>query len=56
LSDTKSLNPALRGKEAWKSVEALGLRGEEASDWNNYVILLQSNFISIDEDNPNSLY
>jgi hypothetical protein len=41
--------------EGWKSASSLGLVGAEAEEWSQFIGLMVSNFISLVEEDPNTL-
>jgi len=49
-NDAMVSTPKLRGREGWKSTDSLGLEGELVEEWNHYIELLLTNFISLDEE------
>lgn len=41
--------------EGWKSASSLGLVGAKAEEWSQFIGLIVSNFISLVEEDPNTL-
>lgn len=56
LSYAHAQVPQLRGRLGWWSSLSLGLVNDEASEWDHYVRLLVSNYIILQDEEPNKLY
>jgi hypothetical protein len=50
LEDAKSQTPQPIGRQGWKTIEEIGLLGENAIEWNCYFGILVSNYIILRED------
>jgi hypothetical protein len=50
LNDAKAQSLQIRGRMGWKSTSSLGLIEVEVEEWNQFIGLLVSNFIVLDEE------
>ena len=50
LADAKVESHPPQQRTKWKTIEEMGLEGNEVESWNNFVNLMEINFINLNEE------